>query len=280
MREAGCTTVSFGLESGNQEILKTVKKGTKLPGIIEAVEACREAGVAATGSFIVGLPGETPETMLETVRFSQRLGALGAQTGFHMLAPFPGTAVREEADKYKLKILSNDWSQYHANHAITETPGASQHTQEELALRFDQVARDAFFELAARVKEGRASTEDQARYAHVERAAIVYDIMRKDLVETRGSFQYDRSPLSQARAVALFAAEVHAATDQPQPAVEATLRHGLEQGWLRYRAADGVASFTFADSDAALAVTEVARTVPLGVRDDAGQWTAPAAISG
>jgi radical SAM superfamily enzyme YgiQ (UPF0313 family) len=287
MKEAGCTTVSFGLESGNQEILKTVKKGTKLPGIIEAVEACREAGIAATGSFIVGLPGETPETMQETVRFSQRLGQLGAQTGFHMLAPFPGTAVREEADKYKLKILSNNWSEYHANHAITETPSASRETQEQVAIGFEQAWRDAFFDLAARVQDGRATPEDQARYAQVERAAIYYDLMQKDLIETLGSFESERTPLSEQRAVAMFAQAVHAATDRPQAAVEAALRHGLDRGWLRYSVADQRGSFTFADSEQALSVTEVARkpalttSLPtLNGREQTAQATDLAAVGG
>jgi radical SAM superfamily enzyme YgiQ (UPF0313 family) len=263
MKEAGCTTVSFGLESGNQEILKTTKKGTRISKIREAVAACNEAGVRASGSFIVGLPGETPETIAQTIALGRELKELGADTGFHMLAPFPGTAVREQADKYQLKIFTDDWSQYNANHAITETPGADRATQEVIATQFEGAAQKLFWDLAARVQDGTASVEERARYASVERHGIYHDLMMHDLLETRGSFRTERSELSRAQAVELLCAEVSAATGRPPSVVRQALDHGLDQKLLHYSSAFGVCSWRFADADPSLLVTESIRRAPL-----------------
>ena len=118
MRETGCDSVSFGVESGNPEMLKRVRKQITLDQVRKAVRLCNEAGMLAHTSFVVGLPGETPETLEETKRFASSLGSL---YGYHFLAPFPGTTVREEVDQYDLEILTDDWSRYDANSAIVRT---------------------------------------------------------------------------------------------------------------------------------------------------------------
>ena len=121
MREAGCTWVSYGVESGNQQILDLVKKKITLEKVRYAVEIAKEAGVKVLASFIIGLPGETKETLKDTMDFAQEIQTF---YGFHVLAPFPGSEVREEADKYGIEILTNDWAKYDANRAVTRTKGA------------------------------------------------------------------------------------------------------------------------------------------------------------
>ncbi|MFH2132676.1 MAG: radical SAM protein, partial [bacterium] len=96
MKAAGCTTISFGVESANTEILKRIKKGITLPKVINAIEMCIKAGIDPHVSFILGLPGETPETLKETQAFGEVLHELGGSYGFHLLAPFPGTAICDE----------------------------------------------------------------------------------------------------------------------------------------------------------------------------------------
>ena len=132
MRRAGCTAVSFGIESGDPAILKTIQKGITRDQVIAAVEMCKQAGVAPYASFILGLPGETEESIQETFAFGETLKNMGLMYGFHLLAPFPGTAVREQHEDYGIRILSTDWSDYHANRAIVETPGVSQARLNEL----------------------------------------------------------------------------------------------------------------------------------------------------
>jgi anaerobic magnesium-protoporphyrin IX monomethyl ester cyclase len=130
MRQAGCTTVSFGVESGSPEMLKRIKKGITLEQVVHAMQLCRDCGIDPHASFILGLPGETETTLAQTLAFGEHLKAMGVSHGFHILAPFPGTDVRERVDEYDLQILSDDWRQYHANRAIIRTAGVSPETMD------------------------------------------------------------------------------------------------------------------------------------------------------
>ena len=126
MREAGCQAICFGVESGSQEILDLVKKKSNLDKVKEAMRMTQDVGISALASFIIGLPGETEETLKKTVEFANELhNEFGSLYGFHILAPFPGTEVRERAAEYGLEILSNDWTKYDANHVVTRTKGAT-----------------------------------------------------------------------------------------------------------------------------------------------------------
>ena len=97
MKAAGCSAVSFGVESGNPQILKTIKKGITREQVVAGGDMCRRTGVTPHASFILGLPGETPQTIRETMDFGEQLKELGLSYGFHLLAPFPGTEIRAKA---------------------------------------------------------------------------------------------------------------------------------------------------------------------------------------
>jgi radical SAM superfamily enzyme YgiQ (UPF0313 family) len=126
MARAGCQAICFGVESGNQEVLDLVKKSSSLAKVKDAMRMSRAAGITALASFIIGLPGETEETLRKTVEFAESLrDEFGSLYGFHILAPFPGTEVREKAAEYGLEILNSDWTRYDANHVVTRTAGAS-----------------------------------------------------------------------------------------------------------------------------------------------------------
>ena len=125
MAEAGCQAICFGVESGNQEVLDLVKKSSNLAKVKEAMRMTQEVGISALASFIIGLPGETAETLRKTVEFANELHhEFGSLYGFHILAPFPGTEVRDRAAEYGLEILNSDWREYDANHVVSRTPGA------------------------------------------------------------------------------------------------------------------------------------------------------------
>ena len=94
MKSAGCEAVSFGIESANPDILKTIQKGITLPQVVNAVKMCQQVGIIPYASFILGLPGETPQTIKDTLDFGERLKEQGMLYGFHLLAPFPGTEIR------------------------------------------------------------------------------------------------------------------------------------------------------------------------------------------
>jgi anaerobic magnesium-protoporphyrin IX monomethyl ester cyclase len=148
LKEAGCAMICFGLESGNQKILDLANKRATVERARKAVELSKAAGISPLGSFILGLPGETRETMEETLAFAR---SLGIPHGFHLLSPFPGTRVRERAGEYGLKILTDDWSLYDADHAVTETDALK-------AAEVEGVVKNFFAHLTAEVERMKKGT--------------------------------------------------------------------------------------------------------------------------
>jgi len=102
--------------------MKTLKKKITPREVKEAIDLTQQAGIEAMASFILGLPGETEETLFNTINFAHELKATCA---IHALAPFPGTELYENADKLGIKILTDDWSRFNANEAITQTQNVS-----------------------------------------------------------------------------------------------------------------------------------------------------------
>lgn len=105
MRAAGCWQIGYGIESGDQEILDRIVKRTRLEDIERAVRMTEEAGIRTKGFFMIGLPGETPETIRRTISFARRLPLSDYQTCF--FTPLPGTAVRAGLSRWG--ALDDDW---------------------------------------------------------------------------------------------------------------------------------------------------------------------------
>lgn len=189
MKAAGCAAVSFGLESANRGILRTVRKGITPEQAEAAVEACRRAGVTAMASFILGLPGETPETLKETLAFGERLAARGLQYGFHLLAPFPGTEVRERSAALGLRILSDDWSRYDANRAVCETKEAPAALLEAIARDWDERFRRYLEDIGAKRRQGRATAEERSTLENLERIVLLYELMMAEALERAGAVE-------------------------------------------------------------------------------------------
>jgi radical SAM superfamily enzyme YgiQ (UPF0313 family) len=89
MRKAGCWMITWGIESGSYEILKHAHKGCDPAKAERALKWARQAGIKNWGYFIIGLPGETEETIRQTIDFSKTLPLDIAL--FHIAAPYPGT---------------------------------------------------------------------------------------------------------------------------------------------------------------------------------------------
>lgn len=94
MQEAGLHHIFFGIESGNDEILRRSRKGITTAQAWAAVKVCSQLGISTYGAFILGLPGETPQTAQDTISFACRLPLTMA--GFSILIPYPGTQVFED----------------------------------------------------------------------------------------------------------------------------------------------------------------------------------------
>ncbi|MDP2941075.1 MAG: radical SAM protein [Candidatus Omnitrophota bacterium] len=94
MKRSGCYQVAFGIESASNQILKNIKKETNLAVISAAVRLAHKAGLLTQGFFIFGLPGETEETIAETIRFAGKLPLDKAQ--FLLLDILPGSELWEK----------------------------------------------------------------------------------------------------------------------------------------------------------------------------------------
>lgn len=95
MKRAGCWQISYGIESGNQEILNKIKKGITLKMVRQAVAKTKKANIEVKGFFMLGLPGDTEETMQETINFAKELDPDIA--AFSITIPYPGTEIYQEA---------------------------------------------------------------------------------------------------------------------------------------------------------------------------------------
>jgi len=192
MARAGCQAICFGVESGNQEVLDLVKKNSNLAKVKEAMRMTQAVGISALASFIIGLPGETEATLRKTVEFANELHEeFGSLYGFHILAPFPGTEVRDKAAEYGLDILTSDWTRYDANHVVTRTPGASTEALQAVADEYDATMerymkyQDWLFE------QGRLDGFERKMYLRRRRQSLLWKLLLDEVVEGLLPFRGD-----------------------------------------------------------------------------------------
>ena len=109
MKQAGCYRIYLGVESGNQHVLDTIKKGTTLEHLKNAVAWGKQAGLEVVGYFMLGLPGDTEETMQQTIDFAKTLNLDLAKASITI--PLPATEMYNDLDKKNL-IKTYDWTKY------------------------------------------------------------------------------------------------------------------------------------------------------------------------
>ncbi len=100
MARAGCWFISWGIESANEAILRRAHKGYRTEQVALALRWAKEAGIKNWGYFMIGLPGETEETIQQTIDLAKRLPLDLAL--FHIAAPHPGTP-------FYLEVMQNGW---------------------------------------------------------------------------------------------------------------------------------------------------------------------------
>jgi radical SAM superfamily enzyme YgiQ (UPF0313 family) len=133
MREAGCELVYFGVESGSQKILDAMKKGTTVEQNEKAIKLAKEAGLIVVISAIVGYPGETEETLKQTINFIKKTEPDDA---FLCIAtPYPGTELYNLVKENDWKMLP-DWSLYDTTTPVFENPSISKGKIMEMREKF------------------------------------------------------------------------------------------------------------------------------------------------
>jgi radical SAM superfamily enzyme YgiQ (UPF0313 family) len=109
MKRAGCSIISLGLESGNQRLLDLIKKNITLEQTRKTVEIIHKVGIKSRASFILGLPTETREESLQTIRFAYSLPL--DQVRFSIATPFPGTELWDIAvQEGRIDPENIDWT--------------------------------------------------------------------------------------------------------------------------------------------------------------------------
>jgi radical SAM superfamily enzyme YgiQ (UPF0313 family) len=184
MKAAGCYAISFGIESGNADMLKRIRKGITLNQARYAVKCCKSAGIRTHASFMVGLPGETRQTLDDSLTFAE---SLDIEYGFHFLAPFPGTTLREKIDAYDLEILTHDWNKYDANSAIVRTSALTPEDIEDFVTNWSKEQDDLWRNLLQTYnQDGGLKAKDRAVVEEHYKRQFIFWLLSEDLIEKMG----------------------------------------------------------------------------------------------
>jgi anaerobic magnesium-protoporphyrin IX monomethyl ester cyclase len=119
MKGANCGYILFGVESGSPTMLKKMKKGITLDKVRAAFKLAKQVGIKTQAFFLFGIPGETRETIRETIEFAKEINA--SSTQFAIAIPHPGTALYNEC-KANGWLTSENWTDYTAESSLIETP--------------------------------------------------------------------------------------------------------------------------------------------------------------
>ncbi|HEU0196619.1 MAG TPA: hopanoid biosynthesis associated radical SAM protein HpnJ [Nevskiaceae bacterium] len=114
MKDNGLRLLLVGYESGDDQILLNIKKGLRTDIARRFTEDCRKLGIIIHGTFILGLPGETPETIDKTIEFAKSINPHTIQVS--LAAPYPGTTLYKQA-------VENGWLQESDSHNLVNSEG-------------------------------------------------------------------------------------------------------------------------------------------------------------
>jgi anaerobic magnesium-protoporphyrin IX monomethyl ester cyclase len=185
MNRAGCEWMLFGVESADEGILKTIRKGITVEEVRCAVKIAAEAGINVFNSFILGLPGESRDTAHKSLTFGDELyHKYGAKYGFHMLSPLPGTEIYERAKDYGIRIISRNWARYNANEPITETATMTREMVKEAMSIYDRGIEAAWDDIKRRAKDGDAECVEMIEGK--ARNEFVWALLQGDVIEGIG----------------------------------------------------------------------------------------------
>ena len=132
MKAANCGYILYGVESGSPQMLKKMRKGITPDKIREAFQLTHEVGIKTQAFFLFGIPGETQETVRETINFAKELNA--SSTQFAVAIPHPGTALYEEC-KANGWLTSETWADYTSEASLIETPWLTADQVEQARIR-------------------------------------------------------------------------------------------------------------------------------------------------
>jgi radical SAM superfamily enzyme YgiQ (UPF0313 family) len=241
MKSAGCTAVSFGIESANPAILNTIQKGIPVQQARDAVRKCLRVGIRPYASFILGLPGETPETIKETSAFAANLQQEGLAYGFHILTPFPGTEVREQNKRLGIRILTDDWSRYDANRAVIETKAVNHQELDAVVVDWEN-KYDQYLGHIHKCVQNATATEDEIRQLeNLENTVTLYDLMMSAQIEESGvlALAANGSSINTENGLKILIDRIKGSSEIDPKKLKPALQHAVENGDLELNDSEG-----------------------------------------
>lgn len=138
MKKAGCYEVAFGIESGDQRMLDLLKKNILLDDVRRDLSWTKQAGIRTTGTFMIGVPNETRDTMEASIRFAKEIDLDMLQLSF--FTPFPGSELSRDIEKFG--TLDRDYSKMNVFGNIVFVPHGL--TREDLITYYKRFYREFY----------------------------------------------------------------------------------------------------------------------------------------
>lgn len=167
----GIEGFEMGIESPNMKDLRSVSKGIRTDVHVRAVDNIKRWGGNAGGTFVIGLPDQTADEILQFPAYAKRIGLTSA--AFGIATPFPGTPFYEELDAKEL-IFDDDWNRYDEMHSVFRTEHLSKDRIEELA----SICMAKFWTVDTFIEKGRMHL---IRHAEKQSLAKFIEEMMHDL---------------------------------------------------------------------------------------------------
>ncbi len=246
MKRAGCNMMLFGLESADESILKTIGKGIRPDDMRNGVRIATSAGMKVFGSFIIGLPGESQETIETTRRFAEEINVgYGAQYGYHILSPLPGTDLYENAADYGLRILSQNWADFDANQVIVESSTMTPDMTRAAMAYYEELIEHAWEDIERWAASG--DPESIQRLDQKASRGFVWSVLQGDVIEAAGPVSADAG-LTRTAAEAELASRVGARLGKPLDLVQPQLARLHDENLLQLAPADGGPCWRWSDN--------------------------------
>lgn len=118
LKQMNAISIQFGVETGNDYIMKAINKDITIKDVFKSVELCLQNDLNVMCSFIIGHPEDTKETVKDTIAVAKKLRRLGAQVKFEILTPYPGTEIFNNMNNLGIKLITNNYDEWNGVSAV------------------------------------------------------------------------------------------------------------------------------------------------------------------